>query len=290
MQYRQLRRENEFVGPVFEIEYWRRQLARFTCVVEFLETDQCKQFIEFIEYVGNNKILKVFTCITFIFVQKILIPTFQPVQIWKKHVDAAYDTKNECADNVKYLYSMEQYWEPFYRLEPPQLPHYVQPLLHAVRMVHTTSRYYNSTANVTALLVKVSNQIIIKCRKYLNCNGTKTIWNQQKRLVLDKVKVRFYIHSYPTRYKQLFRFLQTCLDLYLKYYQCFKHTQKHMSEAEEKPFDCSEMFIFGKLETFKKRLEEVNGDDRKTFHLPRLNFSDCLRPEHYRKVFHPTKQ
>lgn len=34
-----------------------------------------------------------------------------------------------------------------------------------------------------------------------------------------------------------------------------------MLEAEEKPFDCSEMFIFGKLETFKKRLEEVNDNN-----------------------------
>lgn len=30
-----------------------------------------------------------------------------------------------------------------------------------------------------------------------------------------------------------------------------------MEEAGEKPFDCSEMFIFGKLETFKKRLEDI---------------------------------
>ncbi|KAJ8919736.1 hypothetical protein NQ315_006264 [Exocentrus adspersus] len=215
VQYRQLRKENEFVGPEVEIEYWRRQLARFTCVVEFLETEPCKHFMEFMEYIGNHKIIK----------------------IWRKHVDAAYDTKNECADNVKYLYSMEKYWEPFYRLEPPQLPEYVQPLLHAVRMVFTTSRYYNSTANVTALLVKVSNQIIIKCRNYLNCNGAKTVWNQPKQFVMDKIK--------------------TCLDLYLKYYQCFKRTQRQMVAAEEKPFECSEMFIFGKLETFKKRLEEI---------------------------------
>lgn len=104
-------------------------------------------------------------------------------------MDASYDMKNECTDNVKYLYSMEKYWEPFYRLEPPQLSQYVQPLLHAVRMVFTTSRYYNSTANVTALLVKVSNQIIIKCRNYLNCNGTKTVWNQPKKVVMEKVKV-----------------------------------------------------------------------------------------------------
>lgn len=30
-----------------------------------------------------------------------------------------------------------------------------------------------------------------------------------------------------------------------------------MEDAEEPPFDCSEMYVFGKFETFKKRVEEV---------------------------------
>lgn len=87
---------------------------------------------------------------------------------------------------------MEKYWEPFYRLEPPDLAPHLPSLLYAIRMAFTTSRYYNNTANVTALLVKVSNQMIIKCRNYLNCNGTKTVWNQPKQQVLDKIKVIDY--------------------------------------------------------------------------------------------------
>lgn len=30
-----------------------------------------------------------------------------------------------------------------------------------------------------------------------------------------------------------------------------------MEDAGEPSFDCSEMYVFGKFETFKKRLEEV---------------------------------
>nr|CAI5817756.1 unnamed protein product [Callosobruchus analis] len=215
VQFQQLRREDEFVGPEVEIEYWRRQLARFTCLVEFLETPECSEYIDFLRYINNRGILK----------------------IWKKHVNAVYDTKNECSDNVKYLYSLEKYWEPFYRLDPPDLAKHLPPLLYAVRMVFTTSRYYNSTGNITALLVKVSNQMIKKCRDYLDCNGTKTIWNQPKQLVLEKIKV--------------------CLDLYLKYYQCFKKTKRQIEERGERPMECSEMFIFGKFETFKKRCEQI---------------------------------
>lgn len=91
---------------------------------------------------------------------------------------------------MKYLYSMEKYFEPFYRLDPPDLPIHLPALLHTIRMAFTTSRYYNNTSNISALLVKVSNQIIIKCRKYLNCDSTKTIWNQPKKVVLQKIQVR----------------------------------------------------------------------------------------------------
>ncbi|XP_076264177.1 dynein axonemal heavy chain 5-like [Rhynchophorus ferrugineus] len=167
VQYRQIRKENEFVGPNVEIEYWRRQLTRFTSIVEFLETDKCNVYINFLKSCRKHDIIK----------------------IWKKHVDLVYDTRNECTDNLKYLYSMEKYWEPLYRLDPPQLVSHIPTLLHAVRLVFTTSRYYNSTANVTAILVKVSNQIIKKCRDYLDCDGTKTVWNQLKKVVLDKIKL-----------------------------------------------------------------------------------------------------
>ncbi|KAL1516507.1 hypothetical protein ABEB36_000416 [Hypothenemus hampei] len=215
VQYKQIRRENEFVGPNVEVEYWRRQLTRFTSIVDFLEKDECNLFITFLNSCSRSEILK----------------------IWKKHVDSVYDTRNECSDNLKYLYSMEKYWEPLYRLDPSQLFPHIPPLLHAVRMVFTTSRYYNSTANVTAILVKVSNQIIKRCRDYLDCDGTKTVWNQPRQIVLDKIK--------------------TCLDVYLKYYQCFRKIKKQMEDLGEKPLECSESFIFGKFETFKKRCEQI---------------------------------
>lgn len=57
-------------------------------------------------------------------------------------------------------------------------------------------------------------------------------------------------------YIQLF---QLCLALYSFYRECYDETQKEMMEAaDERPFDCSEMYIFGKFETFRKRLVKVS--------------------------------
>lgn len=91
---------------------------------------------------------------------------------------------------MRYLYALEKFCNPLYRCEATELLQHIPPLLHAIRMTYTTSRYYNNTANVTALLVKVSNQMINVCRAYLNCNGTKTVWNQKKTIVLEKIKVK----------------------------------------------------------------------------------------------------
>lgn len=58
MQYQQLRRENEFVGPLVEIEYWRRQLACFTSIVEFITSEPCSGYIQCLAHV-KPKLVKV---------------------------------------------------------------------------------------------------------------------------------------------------------------------------------------------------------------------------------------
>ncbi|XP_044760955.1 dynein axonemal heavy chain 8-like isoform X2 [Coccinella septempunctata] len=214
VQYQQLRREDEFVGPLVEVEYWRNQLSRFTSIIEFITKADCQIHTAFLREIASS-VLKV----------------------WKKQINAVTDARNECSDNVKYLYSFESYCAPLYQLDPTEIPAHIPALLRSVRMIYNTSRYYNNTCNVTAVLVKVSNQIINVCRSYLNCNGTKTVWNQPKKDVLAKV--------------------EKCLDLYLKYYQCYNKVCSEMKEAGEKPFGCSEMYIFGKFETFKKRVEDI---------------------------------
>lgn len=58
MQYEQLRRENEFVGPLVEIEYWRRQLACFTSIVEFIKSPECQAHVHCLE-LARVKLIKV---------------------------------------------------------------------------------------------------------------------------------------------------------------------------------------------------------------------------------------
>ncbi|XP_061708954.1 dynein axonemal heavy chain 8 [Cydia pomonella] len=215
VQSQQLRREPSNIGPLAELDHWRRQLTTFTSIIEHIKSDLCQMYIHTLIRAKSKLIKK-----------------------WRLLDNQVTDYYNEAFDNVKYLYALEKYCEPLYRCDPHTMEQYIPGLLYTVRMVYATSRYYNTTKQISTLLVKVTNQILNMCMDYLTNNGRKTIWNQ------DKLNFNS---------KALF-----CLGLYSFYRECYDETQKEMHEAaDEKPFGCSEMYIFGKFETFRRRLIKI---------------------------------
>lgn len=59
-------------------------------------------------------------------------------------------------DNVKYLYAIEKYTRPLYLLDPTKIGQHLPALMHSIRMVYTTSRFFNTQRMMTALFVKVN--------------------------------------------------------------------------------------------------------------------------------------
>ncbi|RVE46462.1 hypothetical protein evm_008872 [Chilo suppressalis] len=215
VQSQQLRREPSNIGPLAELDHWRRQLTSFTSIIEHIKSDACQMYIHTLLRAKSKLIKK-----------------------WRLLDNQVTDYYNEAYDNVKYLYALEKYCEPLYRCDPLTMQQYIPGLLYTVRMIFATSRYYNTTKQISTLLVKVTNQILNMCMDYMTNNGKKTIWNQDKLNFIKKAKL--------------------CLGLYSFYRECYSETQKEMMEAaDERPFDCSEMYIFGKFETFRKRLLKI---------------------------------
>lgn len=58
-------------------------------------------------------------------------------------------------DNVKYLYALEKFTQPLYRLDPTKMGEYLPPLMYVIRMIYATSRFFNSSRMITAVFVKV---------------------------------------------------------------------------------------------------------------------------------------
>ena len=62
-------------------------------------------------------------------------------------------------------------------------------LINVISMIHNISRYYNTSQRMTSLFIKVTNQMVTACRKYITENGRKRIWDQESTAVKMKIKV-----------------------------------------------------------------------------------------------------
>lgn len=107
-------------------------------------------------------------------------------------------------------------------------------LINTIRMINSYSRYYNTSERMTALFVKVTNQMITACRAHITDSGYHKIWEQERTLVLER--------------------MADCKRLNDEYQKCFQRTKKKLEEhPDEKPFDFSETYIFGKFDNFCRR-------------------------------------
>lgn len=157
---------------------------------------------------------------------------------WKELDMKITDSANEARDNVKYLYTLERFCDPLYNSDPVSMLSDIPGLINAIKMIHSISMYYNTSERMTSLFLKVTNQMIIACKAYVSENGTQTVWSQPQASLLRKLK--------------------DCIKLNKEYQACFQRTKEKIAQMpDQRPFDFSEMYIFGKFDTFTRRCEKI---------------------------------
>ncbi|XP_063992717.1 dynein axonemal heavy chain 8 [Diachasmimorpha longicaudata] len=161
------------------------------------------------------------------------------VKKWKKLEDDVVNMEILARDNIMYLQSLEKFTEPLYRLKPTEIGEYLPGLMYALRMIHSTSRFFNSQRLLTAIFVKITNQMILSCKAYLTENGRLDIWRDSKSRLISRMK--------------------DCINLYDQYYNiCKNEMEKTVNELDERlPFKISRISVFGKFDTFKQRLDKL---------------------------------
>ncbi|EDV25010.1 uncharacterized protein TRIADDRAFT_56504 [Trichoplax adhaerens] len=160
------------------------------------------------------------------------------IKYWKELDIRITDAANEAKDNVKYLYTLDKFFAPLSKCSPTEMIEHIPSLMNAIRMIHSYSQYYNTSERMTSLFVKVTNQMITTCKSYIR-EGSQKIWDQPRPLLLKKLK-------------------QSC-ELNEAYQRCFHRTKAKLAEnSSERQFEFSENYIFGKFDTFCKRLEKLS--------------------------------
>uniref|UniRef100_A0A8C7IHK7 Dynein axonemal heavy chain 5 n=1 Tax=Oncorhynchus kisutch TaxID=8019 RepID=A0A8C7IHK7_ONCKI len=160
------------------------------------------------------------------------------IKSWRELDTRITDSANEAKDNVKYLYTLEKFCDPLYNSDPVSMVEAIPGLINAIRMIHRISRYYNTSEKITSLFVKVTNQMITACKTYITNNGSASIWDQPQGVVAEKLKAAIHLNQ--------------------EYQKCFHKTKKKLEQSpSERQFDFSEMYIFGKFETFQRRLYKI---------------------------------
>ncbi|XP_043563465.1 dynein axonemal heavy chain 5-like [Chiloscyllium plagiosum] len=160
------------------------------------------------------------------------------LKTWKELDKWLTEVSNEAKDNVKYLYMLDRFCDPLYNSDPIGMLNDIPGLMNVIRMVHTISMYYNTSEKMTSLFTKVTNQMITACKAYITNHGSVTIWDLTPDIAVKK--------------------LRACINLHQEYQSCYNMTKQKMEEnPKEKPFEFSEMYIFGKFDTFEKRLKKI---------------------------------
>ncbi|XP_028903091.1 dynein heavy chain 8, axonemal isoform X1 [Ornithorhynchus anatinus] len=211
----QMRKEADDSGPLTELEHWKHMSAKFNFIIEQIKGPSCKAVLNVLS-VARSKLLK----------------------NWRELDSRITDTANESKDNVRYLYTLEKVCQPLYHHDLVSMAHGIQNLINAIKMIHSVSRYYNTSERMTSLFIKVTNQMVTACKAYITDGGLSHVWDQETPLVIQKIK--------------------DCIFLFREYQNSFHKTRKQILEAlGEKTFEVSEMYIFGKFEAFCKRLEKI---------------------------------
>lgn len=218
--------ETNDAGPDSELDYWRRRMQRLTSISEQLRTPQCQLVVYCLSTVARQPPDGVMDRERMISLLK----------RWKTIELGITEALSEAKDNMKYLGTLERFMEPLYSGQPLAILDCLPAMLNAIKMIHTISRYYNTTPRMTKLFMKITNQMVCTCKTAINGNDAcERIWRQDPSKLLST--------------------LELCLRLNEQYQEQYRLVkEKLVTMPKGKQFDFSETQIFGKFDLFCRRV------------------------------------
>ncbi|XP_034615402.1 dynein heavy chain 5, axonemal-like [Trachemys scripta elegans] len=211
----QMRKEADDIGPAAELEHWKSRMASFNSLLDEIKSPRVNKVLSILQ-AAKSRLLKQ----------------------WKELDGNVTNAANEAKDNVKYLYTLDKFFGPLGKASPAAIVEHIPSLMNSIRMIYSTSPYYNTSEQMTSLLLKITNQMINTCKIYLS-EGVLKIWDLDRQELLKRV--------------------QECIYLNEQYQTYFQRVREKLKEnPSDRQFDFSENYIFGKFDAFCKRLEKIS--------------------------------
>eukprot|EP01062_Namystynia_karyoxenos_P079539 TRINITY_DN8407_c0_g1_i1.p1 TRINITY_DN8407_c0_g1~~TRINITY_DN8407_c0_g1_i1.p1 ORF type:complete len:4892 (+),score=1969.11 TRINITY_DN8407_c0_g1_i1:217-14892(+) len=205
-------------GPDSELLFWKVRMTQLNHITDQLNSKPNKTIIGVLNLAGPR--------------------AARCMEEWAETFQRVTDGAQEAKDNVKYLQTLDSFCWAFYAPEPcPQAMMQVVPqCINVIKMIHAISRHYNTSERMTGLFVKITNQMIRSCKRYLERDGK--IWDQEPDVAMKA--------------------LRSCIELNQEYKHHFRQTKEELSaKLFGRQFDFSEEAIFGKFNLFCGRLQKV---------------------------------
>ena len=218
------------IGPRSELERWKFRMQRLTKVNDFFKGEDYRLVSQYFHEQKNKLSSKIQSMIN---------------DMKQKKIDS-YTAYAEARDNVKYLSTLEIYFDPLYNKGPDNIIDSLQSLMNSLKLISFTARYYDST-KMTNLFSKITSQMINNCIDYILDKKSKNgmansdpnyLWEQQPDDLIQK--------------------FEKCIELYKCYKEKYKQAKTNTTSSnKENNFEFGENQLFGKFEQFCKRLTKL---------------------------------
>ncbi|KJP89460.1 hypothetical protein AK88_00903 [Plasmodium fragile] len=155
------KKSNVDVGPFIEIQYWRYKHRYLLFIMEELRSKEIKNIINNININSANNEEQKYTY------------TFDILNKWRELETKIENEFNESKDNIKYLESIEQFILSLYLCNVENIIDNLPSLLNSIKMIYLVARFYNTPNKLNNLFIKITNQLVIKCKEEIFCAKKK---------------------------------------------------------------------------------------------------------------------
>jgi dynein heavy chain len=209
-----LRKEVDSNGPQDEVEYWKRRASLLSILHQKIHGGEMRFTILCLSIAGSNAL-----------------------KVWKNLEHRVAYVFNEAKDISAYIDRIDHIAHPLYLDTPSTIIKGVNGLMQTVMLIQTSSMFYNTSEKISHLLVKITNQMIYRCKTYLTLGGKQSIWVQNRHSVLKKIL--------------------ECIQLNKVYRKAYKLHYEKTRPRRDKDFCISEHYVFGKFDAFCERLKKI---------------------------------